>query len=607
MFKWFLRTALIAALVSPTVGHSQPIRTEFQDVLWQTAQRVHQFYFEEIPSDTLMHASARGLFHALDPASDYTFTGEADTDLTDNFITLYKIAQTLADSSFYAVGVDTLIRSGVAGMMEILDPYTVFMEKRNLDNFIINTRGKYGGLGFRIQVIYPDSAIAVTSLLHQQTPAARAGVRSGDLILAIDGESTKGLSAGDAADRMRGEPGTPVTLTLDRAGQSAPLEVQILREVVQIKSVPYYTLFDDGTGYLKLDSFQQKASQEVRAALLSLQRQGLKRLIFDLRGNGGGYLQEAVQIADFFLPKNKLVVFTAGRALADTTRYFTREAPLLADQPLVVLVDGYSASASEIVAGAIQDWDRGLIIGMPTVGKGSVQRTIPIEDKAELKLTMAAYFTPSGRSIDKRMRKDSTLVGSADQVYGTRQRGRIVRGGGGIAPDVYLEGRKRTPLYEQLIGWRTLDNKFFRFARQYRQLDPSVEPSFVANERTIEQFRDFLAIEDFSFVSAAEQHLEALSEALGSEGAAGVASLSAAVEAKEEEAWAEDGGLLRWQLTFEILEKAFGLPAAHAYDVGVDPVVRQARELVADAVAYEEWFLKPEIGSQDDEKAANQG
>ena len=386
---------LLALLCSHTIAEAKhPIQEEFDAIVKPIVQAIDEYYIEGISPDTLMHAGVRGLFHALDPSSDITIDEWKDEKWGSNFWAFYQITRTINDSTFYRVSADTLVRFGIAGMMEVLDPYTVFMEKRNLDNFLINTRGKYGGLGFHIRVIYPDSAIAVTSLLHGDTPAARAGIQSGDLIIAIDDTSTKGLSAADAADLMRGEPGTPVTLTLDRAGLDQPVQHTILREVVQIHSVPYYTLFDDGTGYIQLTAFQQKCSQEVRQALIELKQQGMQRLIFDLRRNGGGYLQEAVQIADFFLPKNRLVVFTAGRALADTTRYFTKEHPLLADEPLVVLVDGHSASASEIVAGAIQDWDRGLIVGMETVGKGSVQRTIPIGDKGGVEADDGGVFHP---------------------------------------------------------------------------------------------------------------------------------------------------------------------------------------------------------------------
>jgi carboxyl-terminal processing protease len=370
---------------------------------------------------------------------------------------------------------------------------------------------------------------------------------------------------------------------------------------VQIHSVPYATLFPDGTGYIKLEGFQQKCSQEVRQALAVLKGQGMHRLIFDLRGNGGGYLTEAVQIANFFLPKDRLVVFTAGRALRDTTRYVTQEEPLLDKEPLVVLVDYGSASASEIVAGAVQDWDRGLVLGMPTVGKGSVQQTIPIDDKAELKLTMAAYFTPSGRSIDKRMRKDSTLVGSSDRVFKTRVRERIVHGGGGIYPDVYLESRKSTPLFSQLSGMRNLDSKFFRYARQYQLRRPQLGPGFRADDETLRDFRGFAAAQGFEYLSDPEALLQELDKKIAAQKESErfdklLKRVRLEINDLEEKDWQANRELLEWKLTFDILEKSFGVEAANAYEAEVDPHVLQARQILSEPGAYEQRFAKPEIG-----------
>ena len=225
------------------------------------------------------------------------------------------------------------------------------------------------------------------------------------------------MSAGDAADKMRGDPETPVTVTLRRAGVQDPFDLSVVREEVKMGSIAVETLFPDSTGYVKLDRFQRNCGAELRDALLSLRAQGMQRIILDLRGNGGGYLDEAVNIVDLFLSEEHMVVFTAGRAFRDTTKYLTSKPALFADEPLVILVNGGSASASEIVAGAIQDWDRGLVLGSTTVGKGSVQQVVNINDYSELKLTMAAWHTPSGRSIDKRMRKDSTLVSDPETPF----------------------------------------------------------------------------------------------------------------------------------------------------------------------------------------------
>ncbi len=614
-----LRISLLLALVAfiSDLQAERSIEDEYKALLWKTAHRIHHYYFEEVHPDSLMQAAARGIFHALDPASEYTFNARTQLDDADDarqldhrFYTLMQMAQAIDENAFYPVAADTLIRFGIAGMMEILDPYSVFLEKRNLDNFNIQTQGKYGGLGFRIQVVYPDSAIAVWNLLHDQTPAALAGVKSGDLITTINNTSTKSMSAGVAADSMRGEPGTSVTLTLKRADLPTPFDLTIERQEVQMNSVTLATLFPDDTGYIKLYSFQKGSSREMFNAIVELEEQGMQRLIFDLRGNGGGYLEEAVQVADRFLPRDRLVVFTAGRAFEDTVRYETSEDALLRDTPLIVLVNYLSASASEIVAGAIQDWDRGLVLGDTTVGKGSVQQIVHIDDRAELKLTMAAWHTPSGRSIDKRMRKDSTLVRGYDKAFKTLRLERIVRGGGGITPDIVVPGRSGNRLYAQLSGVYSLNNQFFYYAREHRLKYPELTPDFVAGPEDLAAFRAFAENRGFNYISELEARVEELDKVAEGEEynqlAKPLSHLIDEIDKIEEKHWQENEDLIAWRLTFDILEKAFGQQVAEAYNVTVDPQVLEARRIIADPSEYQMWFDKGEIGVLEEESIAQE-
>ena len=614
-----LRISLLLALIASAsaLRAERSVEDEYKALLWKTAQIIHQYYFEEVHPDSLVQAAAHGMFNTLDPASEYAFKGRAQVDgesttrqLNHRFDTLMQMAQAIDEDAFYPVTADTLIRFGIAGMMEILDPYSVFLEKRNLDNFNIQTQGKYGGLGFRIQVVYPDSAIAVWSLVHNHTPAAQAGVKSGDLITAINNTSTKGMSAGVAADSMRGEPGTSVTLTLERADRPTPFDLTIERQEVQMNSVSLATLFPGDTGYIKLGSFQKGSSREMFKAIVELEEQGMERLIFDLRGNGGGYLEEAVQIADLFLPHDRLVVFTAGRAFEDTVKYATREEALLHDTPLIVLVNRLSASASEIVAGAIQDWDRGLVLGTTTVGKGSVQQIVHIDDRADLKLTMAAWHTPSGRSIDKRMRKDSTLVRGYDKAFKTLRLERIVHGGGGVSPDIEMLGRSGSRLFAQLSGLYDLNNQFFYYAREHRLNYPALTPDFVVGPEDLAAFRAFAENRGFDYISELEAQVEELDKVAESEEynqlAKPLSHLIDEIDKIEEKHWQENEELIAWRLTYDILEKAFGKQAAEAYNVTVDPQVLEARRIIADPSEYQMWFDKEEIGAPEEDSIAQE-
>ena len=604
--KLFTNYHIVILLVIGSNVAAQDVEKDYKEVLWPVAQRIHEYYFEELTPDTLMQAAARGFFAAMDPASEFDISTEnmpkavhPRKELANRFTTLMQVAKSLDDSAYYHTPSDTLIRFGIAGMMQVLDPYSVFLETRNLDNFNIQTQGKYGGLGFRIQVVYPDSAIAVWSLLHSDTPAARAGIHSGDLILAINGESTREMDAGDAADRMRGEPGTSVTLTLKRAGHDHPLDISVVREEVQMSSIAVQKLFPDKTGYVKLDRFQRGCSIELKDALLSLRSEGMKRIILDLRGNGGGFLNEAVDIADLFLPTDRLVVYTAGRAFQDTTIYETSNPASFAEEPLIVLVNSQSASASEIVAGAIQDWDRGLVIGSTTVGKGSVQQVIPINEHSELKLTMAAWHTPSGRSIDKRMRKDSTLVNEPPEEFRTLLLNRIVRGGGGITPDVEGIIRKGNRLWWQLNGFSDLNNQFFYYARQYRVNHPNITRKFRANSETFTEFRSFATDREFDYVSEAQAHIEELNEMAEeeySELEETIKVLIKKIDQVEERHWEENKELILWRLTYAILEKSFGVKSAEFFNVEEDKQIQQARDLISDNTEFEKWFSVEEIG-----------
>lgn len=300
----------------------------------------------------------------------------------------------------YVEEVDTkkLIYGAINGMLASLDPHSSFMTPENYKEMKIDTKGQFGGLGIEISI--KDGMLTVISPI-EDTPAYKAGIKAGDQILKIDDKFTKDLSINEAVKRMRGQKGTKVTLTIVRDGFDKPKEFPLVRDVIQVKSVKYKTL-DNGYGYVRIAQFQEKTDDDLAKALNALRSENngaLKGLVLDVRNDPGGLLDQAVRVAEHFLSEGDLIVYTEGREKDSKVRYTSREGRKEPDYPMVVLINGGSASASEIVAGALQDHKRGVVMGTQSFGKGSVQSLIELSDNSGLRLTTARYYTPSGRSI----------------------------------------------------------------------------------------------------------------------------------------------------------------------------------------------------------------
>jgi carboxyl-terminal processing protease len=425
-----------------------------------------------------------------------------------------------------------LIEKAIEGEISILDPHTTFFKEKEYEELRIHTEGKFGGLG--IQISIRDNVLTVMTPMSG-TPASRAGIQSGDQIIKIDGKSTKGITIEDAVGKLRGEPGTEVVVTIRRKGEKEDLEYTLTREIITIKSVPFYGVLEDNVGYVRLVTFSQDAGDEVAKAIRELQAKKIKALIFDLRQNPGGLLPQAIDVASLFLDKKDLVVSTRGRTQSQNNEYYAKSAPLLPNEtPLVVLVNSASASASEIVAGAIQDWDRGLVIGDTTFGKGSVQTILPIEGDHHLKLTTAFYYTPSGRCINKpenaiRGKKnghddngeeedadtqDSSVVAAdsskkaVDTTTYTTRAGRVVYGGGGIVPDTVIEPRWYTPTIMSLLS----KDIFFKFANSVypglKKRKVKIDTSFVVDDVLKANFYAYFDSVNFVYKSYAMQKFD---------------------------------------------------------------------------------------------------
>jgi carboxyl-terminal processing protease len=319
-----------------------------------------------------------------------------------------------------------LIDNAIDGMLKILDPHTSYFEPKQYEELKIHTEGKFGGLG--IQISIRDKVLTVMTPISG-TPASRAGIQSGDQIIKIDSKPTTGITIDNAVSKLRGEPGSKVTITIRRKGEVKDIDYQISREIIQIKSVPYFGVLDNGIGYVHLATFSQDAGAEVEKAIKELSKKNIKGLVFDLRHNPGGLLPQAIEVSEKFLPRKSLVVSTRGRVRGQNKEFYSATQPVLSPElPLVVLVDYASASASEIVAGAIQDYDRGVVLGDTTFGKGSVQSILPMSDNSyHMKLTTAFYYTPSGRCRSRATpsRQRRSAVSSAVHPPAlTRDRGR---------------------------------------------------------------------------------------------------------------------------------------------------------------------------------------
>jgi carboxyl-terminal processing protease len=417
-----------------------------------------------------------------------------------NFTLFNRIYEAVSLRYVEEVDVDELMQASIQGMLETLDPYTLYMEKKQYDELKIGTKGKFEGLGINIGV--RDGVLTVISPI-EGTPAHRIGIQAGDKIVLIEGESTKGYTTAKAASLLRGPKGTEVTITVEREAVPEPIDYTITRDVIEVKSVSYAGVLSDSIGYVRLRKFSQESGQEVKVALEKVLQGGAKGLIFDLRMNSGGLLSEAVDVTDKFLPKGDLIVSTKGRNGQEGVEFKAQEHPVYGQKPLVVLVDQGSASASEIFAGAMQDWDRGLIVGTTTFGKGLVQSILPLGEEEALKITTAKYYTPSGRCIQK----DDIETDDEQTPFYTKG-GRIVFASGGINPDIQLEAPPLTRLESELLR----KGMFLAFAARFTVDHPHLGKDFEVTDDMLQQFIDFVNERGVDYEAAGMTEVEKLRE-----------------------------------------------------------------------------------------------
>ncbi|HEY3372016.1 MAG TPA: S41 family peptidase [Prolixibacteraceae bacterium] len=412
------------------------------------------------------------------------------------------------------VNPDKLVKTSIDKMLESLDPYTNFISEDDVEDFKFMTTGEYAGIG---ALISKQKGKIVIAEPYEGFPAQKSGLKAGDIVLEVGGKSTAKLSTEDVSSLLKGPSGKPVVLKVERYGQKKPLDIEIIREKIQIDPVPYYGMLDKETGYIRLSSFTADCTERVKMAFIDLkEKQGAKTLVLDLRSNPGGLLVEAVRMCNLFVPKGREIVSTRGKVKQWDKVYKATENPLDTVMPIAVLVNRGSASASEIVAGAIQDLDRGMIIGTRTFGKGLVQTTRDLSYNAKLKITTAKYYIPSGRCIqalDYTHRNEDGSVGvipdSLISKYTTRK-GRIVFDGGGVAPDVAVEDQTLSNLSANLITQSIV----FDYATYFNSKTDkvAVPEAFTITPEIYSDFTQFVKKQDFKYESKTEEELDKLLE-----------------------------------------------------------------------------------------------
>jgi len=436
---------------------------------------------------------------------------DKDFRLIKNLDIFYSLFKEL--NYFYVDETDPekLIKTGIDEMLKSLDPYTTYIPESEMDNFNFITTGQYGGIG---ALIRRGGDYTIVSDPYEHFPAANSDLRAGDTIIAIDGKSIKGLKLSKVSERLKGIPGTKVKVTIIRTGQEKSFNKTLIREKVKINNVPYYGMLDEKIGYIRLSNFTQGASIEVKAALDFLKIKNAEGIILDLRGNPGGLLIESVRIANVFTSKNLEIVSTKGKVKQWDKVYKTENNPTDTIIPLSILVSRGSASASEIVAGSLQDLDRAVIVGQRTFGKGLVQTTRPLSYNSQLKVTTAKYYIPSGRCIQaldySHRNKDGSVGYIPDSLISefTTRNERKVYDGGGITPDIKIKPESISKLTISLYN----QNLIFNYATEYRNDYDSILPvdSFLISNNDYDNFISFAQKKNFEYETESDIALKNL-------------------------------------------------------------------------------------------------
>lgn len=418
--------------------------------------------------------------------------------------------------------VDRIMRAGIDAMLEELDPYTIYIPEEENENLQMMLSNTYGGIG---AIIYKkkDGNVIINEPYYG-SPAHKSGLSCGDEIIAIDGLPTVGLETKESSDRMKGKPGTTVVFRVKKVRTGDTLDIPIVRQRIHFPDIEYAGMLDGETGYILQTGFTDNVSGELRQKFLELKAKGMKRLVLDLRGNGGGLMEEAINIVSLFVPKGSLVVSSKGNTDSSRREYRTTAEPIDTEIPVIILIDSASASSSEIVAGAMQDMDRATIMGTRSYGKGLVQSIRPVAYNGQMKITTAKYYTPSGRcvqAIDYTHRNEDGSVGHIPDSLTREFRtagGRIVRDGGGITPDIEVAPQAYSRLVYALVLGGVIDQYVIDYARRHDSI-PAVE-DFRFSDEDFEDFIRFAKTQEFDYRSSAKTLYDQMKKELEKDGLA---------------------------------------------------------------------------------------
>lgn len=411
----------------------------------------------------------------------------------------------------------SLSKTAIDAMLKELDPYTVYYHETDIEDYRLMTTGQYGGIGALIRKMDDYTYISEP---YEGKPAQKSGLLAGDKILEIDGKDMKDKPSSEVSTALKGPKGTEVNITVER-NEGEIVKVSFERNEIKIPDVPYSGMLDESVGYIKLSSFTKTASSEVIKAYNELKSEGMTKLVFDLRGNGGGLLIEAVKIVNMFIPNNEIVVTTKGRVVEENRSYKTMSEPIDLDIPVVVLVDGGSASASEIVSGSLQDLDRAVVVGTQSFGKGLVQRTYDLDYGSKMKLTIAKYYTPSGRCVQRLEYYDKIdgehaeeIPDSLIHIFKTKN-GRDVIDGRGVEPDVAVDIKE----YSRLTATLFRENHIFDYATKfYFAHKEEIDVKFSISDEEYNAFKKFVLEHDFTYSTASEEMLKKMKKTAEEEG-----------------------------------------------------------------------------------------